>query len=743
MAPSNPPLFRLPTEPNHSALPFSPPSSNVPSNVPSNGLFSAASTPVAPQRSHVTPATLFAGATPGFKSTQNRKGSSIFDIDSPDPDPTPKFSLGARSFTRTAHSPLSGARRGAQSRRGKFASPTDGDDEQPQIYEDDTFEEDTTGQDETYNEDMEETMGYGDESDDADGSYDDLLQSRNSSGAHGASALGVESVIKPGIVTEPGSLIISTEELMEELSQLMAPRAVAEYDSDSDDDLGMEIDRPAPPPPAKQEEHLTRYSKRFLETLAQHLPKSDPKSPLHKAYYIASLILPLHHSRANAPESLRKWLYVHKQNPTRAQLHTLKSFYPNCVFAQNYWDTLQALILRGELIEALDIIRQTDWDGLCVDAPAPKPPRLGDPPQKPGIEKRYSRAEIDAVKVAVATCIRLLDTCPGLARSSYAVGPSGFFPNAAVAHGTTASWRVWQGSVYAASDELRVPGADDSTIDDTDDSYYAEYHPRHTTGSFGLSGAGARTARPQGVQLPPDIARGLRVLYELMRGERDAIVAAAARWEDAVCALLFWNVVSDDDDEEEEEEDEEEGPPVTVTSVDRAIRDRELLRLRRVAEIIAEGDMPLDPTSEMELTIGGVMGWDTSVIVEILPGHSLLVAAAIVEICGWAGKIERFSMGEGEEGRKLKRGGVLVDFDDDEMAVLQMEAGGGEGGKLADGVLREYACGLFALEWVDEGAEFEGWEAGVGVLERVRSGRELAGKVCGVFCSFGVGITDN
>lgn len=622
---------------------------------------------------------------------------------------------------------MSGARRGTQSRRGKFASPTDGDDEQPRIYEDDTLEEDTTNQ-ETYDDDMEDTMRYGDESDDPDESYDDLRQSRHSNGGHEASALGVECVIKPGIVTEPGSLIIRTEELMEELSQLMAPRAAPAYDSDTDDDLDMEIDRPVPPPLAKQEEHLTRYSKLFLETLAQHLPKSDPKSPLHKAYYIASLILPLHHSRANVPETLRRWLYTHKQNPTRAQLHTLKSFHPNCVFAPNYWDILQALILRGELIEALDIIRQTDWDGLCVDAPAPKPQKLGAPPQKPGIEKRYSRAEIDAVKAAVTTCTRLLNSCPGIARSSYAVGPSGFFPNTAVAHGTTASWRVWQGSVYAASDELRVPGADDSTIDDTDDSYYANYHPRHAAGSFGLSGSGVR---PQAVQLPSDIARGLRVLYELMRGERDAIVAAATRWEDAVCALLFWNVVSDEDDDDEDDEDDE--TPAVMTAVDRATRDKELLRLCVIAEAIAGGDMPLDPMSEAELAVGGVMSWDTSVVVEMLPGYSLLVASAIVEICGWGGRIDRLRMSEGDGERKRKRGGVLVGFDEDEMAVFGMGAGTEEGGRLADGVLREYACGLCALEWVDEGAEFEGWEAGVGVLERVRSGRELAGKVCGVF----------
>lgn len=537
---------------------------------------------------------------------------------------------------------------------------------------------------------------YDESDEDVDDSYD-LLQSR-----HVESAPEPETMLKPGTVPEPGTLIIRTEELMEELAHAMAPKVPAVYDSDTDDDLDMDAEQPTPPP-EKREEYLTRASRHFLETLASHLPKSDSKSRLHKAYYISSLLLPLHHSRANVPETLRKWLYTHKQNPTRAQLHSLKSFHPNCVFSPSYWPTLHTLILRGELHEALTILKTSDWDSLHTDAPTV----TSKLPQPDGIETRYTRSEIDAIKTAIAACTRLLQSCPGLARSSYAPSSVGFFPTTATYHGSPADWRIWQGGVYAACDELRSRNEEN----DEDDGYYG-YRPQ----GFGLSN-GRKTV------LPAEVSRGLRGLYEVMRGERDAVMAGTVKWEDAVCGLIFWNVAGsigrNTDDSVEEESDDEE-----VAGLDRVRREKELLRLRRTTESVVE-ELPLDPTAELQLAAGAVMTWDTSVVGDILARFSLLVASAVVEICGWAGSIERV-----RGGGKKRRGGVLDGFDEDDIAVLGMR--GDEVGReavMADRVCMEYACGLCAVEWIDEGAEFEGWEAGVGVLERVVGGREVAGKV--------------
>lgn len=692
MPPPNPPIFRLSSDPNpstsSSASVFAPPVSNT----SSNGLFSAASTPVAPQRSHTTPATLFAGATPGFKY-QSR---SLFATDSP--DATPKFSLSGGSGS--GDSPLFSHRKGPV--RGKYASPTDGDDEEdsPRIFEDDTGDEDTMNLDGGYEgEEMEETTGmYTDDDDDEDeDSYDLMQQSRN--GADANSILDTSATLKPDTVLEPGSLIIHTEELMSELSRLMRPEPTYDSDSSSPTSDGA-------PPPLLKETHLTRAATSFLSTLTSHLP-ADPKSRLHKAHYIASLLLPLHHSRSNVPETLRHWLTTHKPSPTRAQLTELKSFHPNCVASPSYWPTLHQLILRGELQEALTIIRASDWSALSTDAPATTAPKLA---QARGIDTRYSRGEIDAVKTTMATAARLLASCPGMGRSSYASGS--MFPSIATAHGTRAEWRIWQGSVYAACEELRSRGS--AAEDDDDEGGYAGLRG----GSFGMRGG-------RGGVLPAEVARGLRGLYEVMRGERDAVIAGTGRWEDAVCGIMFWGAAGDDESEDEDDED----MVIDMKSLDRTAREKELLRLRRVTESVVE-ELPLDPTAELQLAAGAVMTWDTSVISDILARFSLLVASAVVEICGWAGSIERVLPGDEEDGGRRKRRRVLDGFDDDEIAVLGMRSEVGSEAEMADAVCRAYACGLCAVGWVDEGAEFEGWEAGVGVLERVRGGREIAGKVC-------------
>lgn len=741
MAPPNPPVFRLPSDPNPSASLFSPPAGNV----PSNGLFSASSTPQQ-QRSSTTPATLFAGSTPGFKMSQKSNGMGLFDS----PDATPKFPLGGTGKHVTGDSSKFGARAGRESRiGGKYMSPTDGDDEEEdgtQIFEDSqdegSYQEYETHQEFDDEDDMDETGIFDDEDDEVEqetetegeGSFD-LLQSRNN-GDSPRRILGVGDVIKPGIVSELGPLIINTEDVMQRLFLEMEPPGSAlsqptGYDSE-EEDMDMELDRPSPPSPEEKQQLLTTYSKEWLEIFAQQLPKNDTKSRLYKAYYLVSLLLPLHHSRANVPETLRKWLYTHKQNPSRQQLHSLKSFHPNCVFSPNYWDFIHRLILRGEVQEVHDIMRTTDWDQLCVDAPVTKAPKFNTSSGQsvPAIEKRYTRGEIDTIKAATATCMKLLKACPGLARSSYAPSETGFFPKTAKHHGTSAAWRIWQGSVFSACEELRGRNTDaeDSVFDDTDDSYYNNYHPRNGLGSFGLSIASGKPKEK--APLPQDVARGFRQIYEVMRGDRDAVISSTDKWEEAVVGLMFWNPAGsankgDYDDSVDEEDSDTEGGD--LQHVDRNRRERELVRLSKTIESLME-DMPIDPTSDLDITVGGIMTGDPTAVTDFLPTFSLLAASAAVEICGWAGSILRNPINEGAL-EKRRGGGMMDAFNEDDDAVFGLMSRVVSEGDKADGVLKEYAAGLFGIEWLDENAKFEGWEAGVGILERVKGGKELAGKL--------------
>ncbi|CUS15115.1 unnamed protein product [Tuber aestivum] len=754
MAPSNPPLFSIPSDPSPSSTPSSPPASNL----PSNGLFSAASTPRGPQRAP-SGSTLFAGATPGLKPTAGKFGglsragpSSLSAPLLPFAAPggaggtagtnkIPQFSKPVSESAFAAASPANFARKGGAGWGGnRFPSANDDDDDgeagSPRIFEDESrCEEPTQQDDEDMDGEYEEETGMffnGDDDDEADDSYHVLPES--SAGKGRRAQYGTECRIKPGMVREPGSMIIQTEEIMMELQNLLSPTAPLDYDSELDEeDMIMDADRNAPLPPSKREEYLTRAARLFLDTLASNLPKGQARSRLHKAYYLASLLLPLHHSRANAVETLRRWLYTHKQAPTRKELTALKNFYPNAIYSFSYWEILQQLIMRGEVQEAMDLLRCTDWDMLNESNSSVPKPKIGDT-EEPTWDRRYSNEEIESIKNATASAIKLLSTCPGLARSSYAPSSVGFFPATGTSHGSKGDWRIWQGKVFAAAEDVRAGGEGDgeTTFDETDDSYYESFHPRNG-GSYGFE-IGTGKTKEKKTPVPGEVSRGLRAIYDVMRGDREAILSHTEKWEDAVLATMMWGVTdgfgdpdsSIGDDSEEEDEEEEDGiyDDGAGKALNRRRREKDLVRLSKVTESLVGSEMPLDATNELELAVGACLVWDTNVVVQVMPKFSLLVASALIEMCGHAGSIQRGKIGIEENAR-----GMMDGFDEDELAVFGMGRGFDAEVEKADGVVKEYGTGLFGVDWVDEKAQVEGWEVAVGVLHRVGGGREMSGKL--------------
>ncbi|KAG0124839.1 hypothetical protein HOY82DRAFT_493631 [Tuber indicum] len=192
----------------------------------------------------------------------------------------------------------------------------------------------------------------------------------------------------------------------------------------------------------------------------------------------------------------------------------------------------------------------------------------------------------------------------------------------------------------------------------------------------------------------------------------------------------MWGVSDSSDDPDssigdDSEDDDEDGvyDDGTGKALNRRRREKDLIRLSKVTERLVESDTPLDPTNELELAAGACLVWDTNVVVQVMPKFSLLVASTLVEICGAAGSIQRGKIGSEAKTR------VMGGFDEDELAVFGMNRGSGTEAEKADGVVKEYAAGLFGVEWVDEKAQVEGWEVAVGALHRVRGGREMSGKL--------------
>jgi hypothetical protein len=739
---------------------FSPPVAGV----SSDGLFSAQSTPHTSGRFHAGNS-LFAGATPGVNKLASfkaggrgkeggGKGSGLFGTSG-----NPSFSFRAPGkSSKMNSSPLP-----SESTENPYAlSPTKGngrdkntyferrDDSilengnSPHIFED-GFSGDLTSQDEDEymeDEDDDEDDGeegynenmamYGDDDYDLeeDDEGDDDTMQDSSDESPRKSVVYTEGI--GDSVKEPGKLIIRTEELMEELSNMMSPPQFEDDCDYEDHDMDTDMDRgKSQLSLERQQQCLGKISNAFLVALRENLPKSrrsKEDADLHSAYYIASLILPLQHSTANVVEILRKWLYTHHPDPTRTQLTAVRAIHPNSAFSLDFWDIVSRLIRRAELQEATELLRSANWDMLSEDAPQISKPAFGET-QKLN-DKRYSSVEVSRIKEAVGTALRLLRTCPGRGRSSYQP-PTNFFPpvNYAIdAPGTPADWRIWRGQVLKASEELKGVVYDDYD-DHTEDSYINAYQ-EHRAGSYGF-GIRGDSARQQKAKVPTDISRALRSIYEIMRGEDDAIVQSADSWQEAVVGLMMWTKDVDSPAAVQEEEFEDSLDfaamrPGEYYAVLAYRKKRQMNALTEVLNKIGE-DMPLNPTQKREITAGGAMAGDPAFIVE-LSRYSELVTSAVIEIGGWGGWVKR----EPTTNPKSAVHAASMGLDDDDMTVLAGMGvnGADEEAKTSDDVMRRYASSLYGTKWVNEDAEVEGWEVGVGILQRVKDGKKLAGRVC-------------
>ncbi|KAL7269680.1 hypothetical protein RUND412_007641 [Rhizina undulata] len=723
-------------------------------NVPSSNLFTP--TPRGRDKDSSPNANLFAGATPGMKSLKsggglfgNRNGNSSsarfgFGASSGGLFSSAEKSSGGSSFfgspSDAQSSPRMAGARG--SRSGRYSSPTDGDDEEdagtPRAYGDESRDESMVEGEYSDDVDAEGDTDPYEYNDDDDDDEDDVTDyNEEDVKTDYEDDVNDESIISPkkkdsddendilfNAVTEPGELIIGTEFMMGELASLMEPPQRKDLDDEDEDMDGYG----GVPEIHKQQEILTETSKLFLEALSSHVASQPKNSNIGKAHYILSLLLPINHSQAPITETLRRWITLHHAEPTRPALQTLRLFHPNCVLSPDYWEMIQKLTLRGEVQEVIGLLKKADWNAISTDAPEVNLTLSKLANQKAPTERRYAREEIVIIKEAVDTAIRVLENCPVSGSSSYAASSSHYFfpPCVPEIRDTPAAWRIWRGRVIAATEELGRLAAG-QVEEEMDDGYYQPFRVRKD--AFGLQ-------REKRTELPGEVYKALKLVYDILSGDRDAIMATAADWKEAVVTMMMWGrAVSTtpgeyaEDEEEDEWEDEEKnleleydyhGDTDTWT-IKPFARERDIKRLQRTVESVTE-DMPFNQTSAIECAVAGLMAGDFSFL-RILGRYSLLVAAVIVEIGGWGGWIPRLPL-EGEDTP------LLDEFDEDERELFRSALNEGEElQRKSERVLRRYAAGLFGVEWVNEEREVEGWEVGVGVLGRARGSMKEPGEL--------------
>ncbi|KAK8208497.1 Nup85 nucleoporin-domain-containing protein [Phyllosticta capitalensis] len=438
----------------------------------------------------------------------------------------------------------------------------------------------------------------------------------------------------------------------------------------------------------------------------------DDESPLVKADFVTSLLLPIHHpppfdsdknnfslsrrgqvsafsasfskpkvhSQTPIPKVLLDWLQ-NRHDPSGAEFERLIELGGNYSADGAFWDVIFSSVMRGNFGDAITILRKANFS-VAESA-------VEDGFNSPG----YRGSELLIVQDAVHQAIEVLEACPAYHSEDWDIKGK--------------EWSMYRMAVDSAINDLRQfaegEGAIHNPVDD---------------GRFSFSTASRRAES----RVPYTIYENLQLLYNLLLGNPDEILGAAFDWLEAVVCLTAWW-----DGEEEEEvlqasllgaSRRSTRRPQQTRTVDitpaKAYQKRMELSLARV---MAEDDpgLTINSNNPVEIALACVMEENMEGLLSLTRGWSLTLTAAIVEVAsagGW--------LGDTPASRNLLR-----NFNQSDLMVLSFGVGETQGPK-KDEILQQYADLLFNKTGVDNS---EGWELAIQVLGRLDHAESAKDKI--------------
>jgi hypothetical protein len=429
----------------------------------------------------------------------------------------------------------------------------------------------------------------------------------------------------------------------------------------------------------------------------------DSASPLEKAYFLSSLLLPLHHppsqqvqstsnfrfstSRSMSlvpsssltpmpiPQVLIEWLDKHHMT-YKDLLRTVKSASPNCTSHDMFWDAVQSLILRGKLHDVIQLFAAADFK-YAVTA-------LDDGEQEPG----YTGARLQTIQGLIYRARQVLDGCPGLRQSDWQVDGS--------------EWDLYRKRVANELEHL-TQLFEGHTNDEEDDGFQAE--------NFGIQ-KGSRsllqsTHRRQS-NVPESIYHSLSVMYSILLGGAIEIIAQSMDWLEATAALTIWWDGDDDD-------------TIATWSLNVSRSQRPghssiqenpyLSRLSAAFLCVTDPDdkdsFQINTMSELEVGLGSVLQGNVEGVLTVLRTYSLCITCALAEVStmgGW------FPVGDSSQ---------LAGLDQKDLMVLSY--GVDPVGIKKNDIVIAYAEALFEREELhgNDDTVIEGWEMSITLACRI------------------------
>lgn len=431
------------------------------------------------------------------------------------------------------------------------------------------------------------------------------------------------------------------------------------------------------------------------QAYADSLPKSDKEhpavigpgpntTPFEKANFLANLALQLHHTRFTAdgrlrPEPLTETLFrwqEHNHNFYPAQFDEIKRHNPSPACHSLFWQTVFISLLRGRVDKARTLLREAGWGHVRVG-------HRGD--------YAYTGQALSNVERAVADTCGMLEECPAL-ENNWDIFSS--------------EWTLFRHRARSLLERLRrfAEGRDASLAD--------------STGSFADSSASrgrqslAGMARKAESQVPWDIYENLNIIFEIVMGSRNAILAAAVDWCEATVGLFGWW----DESKSDKPVPRSSSQSLLLPNLERST-DSYLERLARSFQT-AEAVFPINTFDPIHVGMACIFEDNAKGLIGILRAWSLPIAAAVAEIASLAGWLPPHR-------RNALYG--MEDLDMDDLDVLGMDPGSpDEVDGIKDNTLIIYAQELANFKELsslkdDSGAPLDGWELAIRVLGRMDS----------------------
>jgi hypothetical protein len=432
----------------------------------------------------------------------------------------------------------------------------------------------------------------------------------------------------------------------------------------------------------------------------------DSATSLEKAYFLTSLLLPLHHppsqptqstsnlrfstSRSTSlvspspsnpvpiPQVLIEWLDKHHAT-YKDLLQSVRSASPNCTSHDMFWDTVQILVLRGKLQDVIQLLAAADFKYAVTALDDDD-----DGEEGPG----YTGARLQSVQGIIYRARQVLDGCPGLRQGDWHVDGS--------------DWDLYRKRVSNELEHLTQLYEGHANSEE-EDGFQAE--------NFGIQkGAHSllRSTHRRQSTLPEAIYHSLSVMYSILLGSAIEIIAQSMDWLDASAALtIWWDGDGDDAISAWSMNVSRSQRPDQPTVRENPYLSRLSAAFLCVTDPDDQDSFQINPMSELEVGLASVLQGSVEGVLTTLRAYSLCITCSLAEVATMAGW---FPIGNSSQ---------PVGLDQEDLMVLSY--GVDPLGIRKNDIVIAYAEALFEREELhgDDGTVIEGWEMAMTLACRI------------------------